>query len=118
MIYQILADLKKHNTFFVLPSFRPGRILQHLKRHVEVRTSTLATEFGVAIMTVWCDLALPAEQGLLVKVPGSDEKHLGPLEAAAGQKRLHFLRGSSSSKRRQVRYLGSTATFCERIFYA
>jgi DNA-binding transcriptional MocR family regulator len=45
--------------------------LQHLKRHVEVRTSALATEFGVAIMTVWRDLALLAEQGLLEKVPGS-----------------------------------------------
>lgn len=62
--------MKKRNTAPVSPSFRHGRILQHLKRNGEVRASALAAEFGVAVMTVWRDLAQLAEQGLLQRVHG------------------------------------------------
>lgn len=44
--------------------------MQHLKRNGEVRASALATELGVAVMTVWRDLVQLAEQGLLEKVHG------------------------------------------------
>lgn len=62
--------MKKHNRTPSSPAFRHGRILRHLNHHGEVRASALAAEFGVSVMTVWRDLALLAEQGLLEKLHG------------------------------------------------
>jgi DeoR/GlpR family transcriptional regulator of sugar metabolism len=51
-------------------AFRHGRILQGLERDGEVRAASLASEFGVSLMTVWRDLGNLAEQGLLERVHG------------------------------------------------
>lgn len=52
------------------PTARHQRILAELQEHGEVRARNLCREFAVTPMTVWRDLQMLSEQGLLTKIRG------------------------------------------------
>lgn len=82
---------------FATTAARHQRILALLRDRGEVRASSLVRELGVTPMTVWRDLKLIGEQGLLRRVRG------GALPSAAGTGEPDFESKATAAGRAKAR---------------